>query len=465
MDCSICCEKFNKSTHFKIQCKTCEDTTITSCRMCCKKFLIDNSITPKCMICKIEWDKEFLFDNFTKVFINKELKEIKENVLLDMEISKLPDTQEYAEGLKMIRGLEKQKQLLYIEETNLNKKLNNIRKNINDIDDSIFYLHRDINTGVKTTKKEFNCKCPVDNCKGFLDTKYNCGICENTICKICMEIKNDDHECDEDKIETIKLLKKDTKGCPKCGQLIYKIDGCDQMWCPPCHTTFSWRTGMVETGTVHNPEYYRWMRENNITLARNPGDQPPNPCGDELMGPNALLTITRKCFPYKVSSVNRIIDSVETITISNMHRMVRHIDLLIRRYNNDERDMQQKLKNYRAFYLLDELDKITWKSKLQILDKKMEKSKNLMNIWNLLRLVIIEYIGKIQENRYSNDLSEIITKIINEGKETIIYCNKAFERIGKIFTGIYPGITNEWIQIDNYKKHLSDFEKLRIKRL
>ena len=44
MDCSICCEKFNKSTRFKIECKTCPDINIQACRDCCKKYLLDNGI-------------------------------------------------------------------------------------------------------------------------------------------------------------------------------------------------------------------------------------------------------------------------------------------------------------------------------------------------------------------------------------------------------------------------------------
>ena len=38
-----------------------------------------------------------------------------------------------------------------------------------------------------------------------------------------MEIKGEDHECDEDKKETVKLLRQDTKPCPKCGELIHKL--------------------------------------------------------------------------------------------------------------------------------------------------------------------------------------------------------------------------------------------------
>ena len=63
----------------------------------------------------------------------------------------------------------------------------------------------------------------------------------------------------------------DSKPCPKCSTVIYKIDGCDQMWCVKCHTAFSWRTGRIET-RIHNPHYFEWMREHKQSLARNPED-------------------------------------------------------------------------------------------------------------------------------------------------------------------------------------------------
>ena len=445
MDCSICCEKFNKSTHFKIECKTCENDNVIACRTCCKKYLIDNSINPKCMICKVEWDKEFLFDNFTKIFINKELKEIKENVLLEKEISKLPDTQEFAERMKLIRGLELQKKELYDVESKYLNKIRKIKVQIRDINNSISLIR----TSKESKVKDFTCKCPIDNCKGFLDNKYICGLCDNNICKKCMEIKNDDHECDEGQIETIKLLKKDTKSCPKCGQLIYKIDGCDQMWCPPCHTTFSWRTGLIEEGQIHNPEYYRWMRANNETLPRNPRDIPFDPCGNNVIGAQVFINILRT-----VMVPDRGIDQIEAVQLFNMHRVVGHIDLLVQINNENNTLLDTQQRDLRVSYLLNEITKDTWKSKLQIIDKKQEKEKNFINVWNLLKIIIIEYIGKIVENRNSLDLKQIICDIYKQNKKIIKYCNTSFEKIGKMYTCVYPGITIQFGTFDNYKKYL-----------
>ena len=457
MDCSICCEKFNKSTHARIECKSCDDESIISCRKCCKKYLTDNSINPKCMICKVEWDYEFLNESFTKIFINKELKEIKENVLLEKEIAKLPETQEYAQTLKLRMGLEKQLSVIADEKVKLNVQIEILNKQQKDICNSIGTINASLYNGtIGTETTTHSCKCPVDSCKGFLDSKYNCGICENQICKKCMEIKEEDHECDEDKVETIKLLKKDTKPCPKCGQLIFKINGCDQMWCPPCHTPFSWRTGQIESGNVHNPEYYRWMRENNKTIGRDPQDQPYDPCGNVIPGGYQLFTLIRVHFPIKHPN-NRGggIDCDETVTVINMHRLVRHIEMLNTDYTNSVAQGERERRNLRAKYLLNEITQDHWKKQLQIMDKKHEKNSRFNNSWNLLNMVLIEYIGKIME-----DNSKIsIEKIVRESIEIRQFCNESFKKIGKMYNCVYPGVSNSWIQIENYKEHLKRAER------
>jgi hypothetical protein len=48
------------------------------------------------------------------------------------------------------------------------------------------------------------------------------------------------------------------------------------MYCISCHTSFSWKTLKIDTGEIHNPEYFRFLRENNMHIPRNPnGDDCP----------------------------------------------------------------------------------------------------------------------------------------------------------------------------------------------
>ena len=466
-DCSICCEPFNKSNRCKINCKTCDNDNVIACQSCAKRYILDQPNDASCMICKVEWDTEFLINNFTKVFVNKELKNHRENYLLDKQLAMLPETQEYAEHLKLIDGLEKQKQMTLIKKRQLETELKKLNSEIRKIDFTI----SDIKYGTynkNKPKSEFTYKCPVENCNGFLNEKFECGICDNKICKHCMEIKQDEHECNEEKKETVKLLRQDTKPCPKCGELINKIiGGCDQMYCIKCHTAFSWRTGQLERGHIHNPEYYRWMRENGRDIPRNPLDIVYDPCGYNIISYSCLLRILRNYFPsekvqqndrYRTYYNNPVTkDTQQTIKITNMHRMVGHIDFLNTSFQNEIRSEEIVLRNMRANFILNKINKCDFKKKLQMLEKKNNKSKKINDIWNLLRLVLIEYIGKISEREYKKeDGVRIINEIIKESEKIRKYCNKSFNNVGKIYNMVYPGINTEWIQINNWESYLKE---------
>lgn len=67
-------------------------------------------------------------------------------------------------------------------------------------------------------------------------------------------------------MDTVRMIAHESRPCPKCHCRISKVDGCDQMWCVSCHATFSWSSGSVLQEKIHNPEYFRWMRERGLKI-------------------------------------------------------------------------------------------------------------------------------------------------------------------------------------------------------
>jgi len=137
-------------------------------------------------------------------------------------------------------------------------------------------------------KVVYNRPCPLEECNGFVDTsKWVCGTCKKSICKECFTENDEGHECNKDMVETVKMIMKESRPCPKCSIYIHKTEGCDQMWCTQCHTTFSYQTGEIHVGRTHNPMYYQWLRETRGTVPREPGDDPNQHC---MTDPTAMLT-------------------------------------------------------------------------------------------------------------------------------------------------------------------------------
>lgn len=217
MTCNICCELYNKSTHNKICCPYCD---FDVCRTCCETYILTESI-PKCMKpdCAKEWSRKFLRENFTNVFLNSKYKDHLEDVLFDQEKALMPATQ------------------LLVEDKIAKSKILHELREVNEL---IMYLQKQrkelehtLNYGFQAKKDEraqFVRQCPATGCRGFLSSQWKCGICEQWTCPECHELKGPtrdcDHICDPNNVETAKMLNKDSKPCPKCQSMIFKISGC-----------------------------------------------------------------------------------------------------------------------------------------------------------------------------------------------------------------------------------------------
>jgi len=172
--------------------------------------------------CAKEWSRKFLRENFTNVFLTSKYKEHLENILFDQEKALMPATQPLVE--------EK------IAKRNMKKQLRELDLLIEDLYRQKRELERQIQYGIipakdeKEEKAQFVRQCPANGCRGFLSTQWKCGICEQWSCPDCHELKGPnrdcEHKCDPNNVETAKMLAKDSKPCPKCQSLIFKISGC-----------------------------------------------------------------------------------------------------------------------------------------------------------------------------------------------------------------------------------------------
>ena len=411
MSCQVCCECFNQKTRVKVSCNYCE---YAACRTCVQRYLTSVVSDPHCMQCKNAWNREFVDQACTKTFRNGTLKEHREQVLFEREKCLLPEAQ-----VVVAQRKELAKRRDKIEEHRID-----IAKMKNEIDRlEIEMYHIRVNHG-KESKRDFVRKCPADECRGFLSTRWKCDVCENYICAECNEIKVADaeHTCDPNAVETIKLLKKDTKPCVNCGTMIFKISGCAQMWCPSCHTAFDWNTGRIETGLVHNPHFYDFQRQNG-RLARNPGDVP---CGGlpRIEEINAIF----KTFGRFVRPTNPM-----GLMFYNIHRLaihIEHVELVNQReYNTME---------LRVEYLINKISEDVFKKKLQQFEKKREKKRDIRNILIMFSHTCGDILRQlVQEPGKAGELADILRQLRT-------YTNDTFQNIQKRYGNATPMISEGW---------------------
>lgn len=142
-----------------------------------------------------------------------------------------------------------------------------LQKKHKDLDRKLRLLNRN-----KTVSGNYILSCPKEGCRGKLADDGQCGLCRQEYCPECRKENYTNHVCQQEDVETVRVLRKTTRPCPRCGVLITKSEGCDQMWCVQCHTTFSWKSGAISQGVVHNPHFFHHRQQ----PTRTPGDIP---CG------------------------------------------------------------------------------------------------------------------------------------------------------------------------------------------
>ena len=291
MDCPICCDKYTVQLRKAVTCPYCE---YSACTVCLKKYLTEGSLDAHCMGCRRAWNDEFLDLNFTRAFRIGPYKKHREKILMEREIAVLPTRQPRVEAKLKVREttnkiLEINKILVAIE-VERSKALRASQRLAAQVTRYTAesegrappaWTLTDGEKAATPDKAKFIMKCPDSECRGFLSTAYKCGTCQMWACPDCLVIKGRDkdseHTCDPGQKESVALIIKESKPCPKCGERISKIDGCDQMFCVDCHTAFSWNTGNVVNGVIHNPHYYEYLRKvGNGVAPRNAGDVP---CG------------------------------------------------------------------------------------------------------------------------------------------------------------------------------------------
>jgi len=225
--CNICCEKYNKSLNTKITCEFI-NCNYEACKSCVRTYLLSTTNDPHCMNCKNPWQPKFLIENLNRSYIENDYKKHRKQLLVDREISRTPELMNLVERTKLVEENEEELKKLNEEYIKARKLFNELGEKVSE---KRLTIHR-IKTGEdnKEERKKFIMPCPGDNCKGYLSTQYKCEICKLFTCPDCFEIigysKEDHHVCKQDNIKSAEMIKKETKGCPKCGVRIFKISGC-----------------------------------------------------------------------------------------------------------------------------------------------------------------------------------------------------------------------------------------------
>jgi hypothetical protein len=188
-------------------------------------------------------------------------------------------------------------------------------------------------------------------------------------------VKEEGHECKEDDLSTVRLIRKETKPCPKCSARISKIDGCDQMWCVECKTAFSWKSGNVVNGAIHNPHYYEYLRKTQGFVPR-----ADNPCGEiPLIGAMRL-------------ALRSMTEHIRTHLFS-FHRFLEEINWMSRRPNPYDEHLVQN----RIYYLMNRIDFKKFTQKAFMYYQRSLRFQRIAELLTMLREVLLDQFSLMMD--------------------------------------------------------------------
>lgn len=457
-ECQICYEKYTSHLRKPIECHACFQKC---CSSCVTYYLLNTTGNPTCMFknCNKAWSDNYIFETLGKTVYSK-FRDFKLEQLFQKEKSLIPKTQIKIQNKKeaeliteKIRSIESlmyhfdfmfrivdslkkynkfcgDKPLINTEnEAVLRDRLSNYSREIIQLTER----KNKLLAGSNSTKLKFIRNCGKANCNGLLSSKWICGICKTKFCKECGEQKGiasdaeiiteeeekeenneakqetkqeakqeetkdeNTHICNPDLVETMKTIKKETKACPKCGINIFKIEGCDQMWCINCHTAFNWNTRRIETGRIHNPHYYDWQRKmNNGTAPRVPGDIP----------------ICQQIPPFFNNHLKyRMLDDDTVDCLEDFYRFVVEVDEI---YNaNNFRDITDNTFEFYREQLIHNYypSEKHYKTNLKKAFNKYEKGIETHQIFMTFKTIIVETMNNLNSTTDEKQMFELIDNI------------------------------------------------------
>lgn len=502
--CSICMDKFTNKLRKCIKCPYCHENI---CLQCLEKYLLSSIDDPHCVHCRRGWSQSLLQMFCTKTFLVKTYAEYRANILLNRSKSLLPRYQDQAEKVKaaekflnknveinnkiteirhqiskLIDEQNNKINVLWREYTTNDIIANEIKRGQRDLEGNLINIDSSdliSSSEDKQEKKKFIRRCPAEGCNGYLTSVWKCGLCSNWTCPECFVVKGTDkhaeHNCRDDDKATANEIRKSTKPCPNCGEVIQKAEGCDQMFCTACNSPFSWKSGeIIKSGIIHNPHYFEWLQRNGGTIgARHHLDIP---CG----GLPAFHEISRRLHElgsaYDIENKNTQVratttDNINTnkrnnfssrilmLTLTDAYRASAHmIDFERQRWiahtvPEDNTDLYIQ-------FLLNKITEDELKNQLKLNERVRIRSKEIRELIDAFTNAAIDIwrqiLGDITDEKVNrNNFRDYLIDWLNQLDRLILFVNPPLLAISHIYNCQVPQIT------DDYKNILTSVSKIR----
>lgn len=453
---------------------TCPVCDWKCCKTCLETYIFGSGTLGKCMKCDYGLSPSFLVQVYGKKWVVSKASKYyqhRTDLLMERERAKLPECMHLVNAYKRMVEVRKRTDEVHaaisraITGNEPKEDITGYRDELEALSAESLQLHSTVRVLPCKLRKlpQFIQGCHVEGCKGLVSAEsYSCVVCHTGICRECHDPIHSG-ECNSDTIATIKSMKGNTKPCVKCAVPVYKIDGCDQMWCVACHTAFSWSSGKIETKGIHNPHYFQWLRDKSRGGEIPRDVEPIWPCGE--------LRITQE---EMIAAIRAHLHSTPPYWNGPLGIMFAHIG------TNEgllppEARMEQELRFNRIKYLAGDMKEEEWRDEAIYLYDRCEYQRIGHDLYMGLSTLLVERIEQMYEEMIEINLKIESWSLTHHDKLKILdkyffqfealrcqfieYAVKAFAHIpGKDFY-----VYSYWWSHITYAKHPKKVQKRRTK--
>jgi hypothetical protein len=317
-----------------------------------------------------------MFRSLPPSMIHGELKTLRETTLIEKEKALLPMTSQLVPVVKeenrLLAEIKEKKEEIAALKAMLKQKereLTLVRANKFNMENAMTENHGATAHALRRAvvdqpTPKLVCPCPKDACRGYVFNDYKCSMCPTTICKKCRVVvePENEHACNPEDVETVRVLIAECKPCPGCGAPSRKTEGCNQVWCMMCHQAWDWSTQRIETGYVHATDYFNYMRRNGNAI-------PPRPDGPLNAPQAACVNVgqTPVILPRLQNRYPGVITPAEHDFIQKRYQLMNEMR---RDMDADVAERPPNNVDLRIKYLNGDIDDAKWKMMLYKRDKE-----------------------------------------------------------------------------------------------
>ena len=428
LECQVCLSECKEDDLVSCQC------LYKACKDCYTTYGI-----PSCMKCNVHFTKQFTQKNqIVHIF-----KSFHQKLTWERECSLLPSTQPFLEWEDCV--------------TKLKKRLRFGERVVFPEKPKLF---------LSTSSNNPIFPCPASDCRGFVSGSY-CGTCKREVCKKCREFtilnqdqsktqgtdseepqkcnsktntssntkqsiysnsntntnsnfmnvsnqKHKKHECNSQILASIQSIDQESKSCPRCRALIFKIEGCNHMFCTNCRTHFDWVSGRVLTSSSNHHYDSTVLFSKNVALFKHSNSENTEQCTTDPFTdaiPNSVIISIRSS-----TKGEELYRALWKETISARY-------LLRKRLNTYDTELQYQegLLRIRLMYLRKQVTENQAKSRILQEDEKHEK---IFRQRTLLEMYL-NACNDLQRMVYVNQSSSQINEALRIYKILIDTCQLA----------------------------------------